>query len=68
MAWTQEQLDALDLAIAGGELTVRYGERSVTYRSIDEMLKIRGLMQDSVNADTVGLTERFSFASPSKGL
>jgi hypothetical protein len=44
-AWTQEQLTALETAIARGTLRVKYGERDVTYRSLDEMLKLRGVMR-----------------------
>lgn len=38
MAYTQAQLDAIRAAIAKGERTVMYGDRSVTYRSMDELL------------------------------
>lgn len=42
MAFTQSNLDAIDSAIASGELTVKTrngGE--VTYRSMDDLLKAR---------------------------
>lgn len=39
--YTQTHLDNLDEAIANGHLRVRYADKEVTYRSIDEMLKIR---------------------------
>lgn len=45
MAYTLEQYQALQAAIAGGELSVRYADRSVTYRSVAEMLQILRLMQ-----------------------
>jgi hypothetical protein len=41
MAYTQTQLDALDAAIASGELIVKYDGREVTYRSIDQLIKAR---------------------------
>ncbi len=41
MALSQTDLDALDLAIAAGQLTVRLGDRVLTYQSISEMLKAR---------------------------
>jgi hypothetical protein len=41
VAWTQQQLDAIEAAIASGELTVRFGDRTVTYRSMDELLQAR---------------------------
>lgn len=41
MAFTQTDLDAVDRAIASGELTVRQGQKIVTYRSADELLALR---------------------------
>lgn len=48
MAYTLEQYEALQEAIAGGELSVRYTDRSVTYRSVAEMLQILRLMQSEL--------------------
>lgn len=66
MAYTLEQYQTLQAAIAGGELSVRYADRSVTYRSVDEMLKILRLMRDDLglNADCNGGR---TFTSFSKG-
>lgn len=45
MAFTQENLAAVDAAIASGELTVRDGDgRLVTNRSFDELTKARALI------------------------
>ena len=44
MAYTQQQLDLLDAAIAQGALTVEYADKKVTYRSLAEMMSIRNLM------------------------
>lgn len=52
MAYTLEQYTALQAAIAGGELSVRYADRSVTYRSIDEMIRILRLMEGGLFPDT----------------
>jgi len=41
MAVTQSDIDRLDAAIASSELRVEIDGRSVTYRSIDEMLQAR---------------------------
>lgn len=41
MAFSQPDLDAIDRAIAAGELSVRTADRSVTYRSMDELLRAR---------------------------
>lgn len=43
-AFTQEQYDALNKAIAQGTLTVEYGDKKVTYRSLDEMIRIRRMI------------------------
>jgi len=37
MAYTQTQLEALQAALASGELSVRFADRQVTYRSIEEL-------------------------------
>lgn len=44
MAFTQEQYEALKAAVAEGALSVRYADKSVTYRSLDEMLRLLKLM------------------------
>jgi hypothetical protein len=41
MALTQTDLDALDKAIAGAELTVSVDGKSVTYRSMNELMRAR---------------------------
>lgn len=63
MAYTLEQYQALKAAIAGGELQVRYADRSVTYRSVSEMLQILRLMENELglNADTTGGRRLTSF-------
>ncbi len=55
MAYTQTQLDAIEAAIAEGALTVKYQDKSVTYRSLDEMIRIRNIMRESL-----GLVRRSS--------
>jgi hypothetical protein len=37
MAITQEDIDRLERAVLLGELTVEYGDKRVTYRSIKEL-------------------------------
>ncbi|MDH0494129.1 phage head-tail joining protein [Comamonas aquatica] len=41
MALSQADLDALDLAIASGELTVSMSGRTVTYQSTQSLLQAR---------------------------
>jgi len=50
MAFTSADIDALDRAIASGELIVRMGERMVTYRSLDELLKARDAILSQIAA------------------
>lgn len=45
MAWTSAQLEALESAIAQGTLTVEYADKKVTYRSLEDMLRLRDLMR-----------------------
>lgn len=47
MAWTQADIDALDVAIKQGVQTVSYADRTVTYRSLDDMLRLRQVMTNS---------------------
>ncbi len=39
MAYTQAHLDALEAALAKGEKRVTFGDKTVEYRSIDELMK-----------------------------
>lgn len=51
MALTQTDLDAINTAIASGELTVRSSNGSqVTYRSLDELVKARDLAKADIAA------------------
>lgn len=69
MAYTQTELDALDRAIAQGALSVEYGDKKVTYRSLDDMLRTRQLMRDELglNGATPANNGR-RYGSFSKGL
>ena len=49
-ALTQTDLDALDQAIATGELTVEMNGRRVTYRSVPELLQARSHVAAQVAA------------------
>lgn len=48
MAWTQSDIDALKAAIARGVRTVSSQGRTVTYHSLDEMLKALAAMESEV--------------------
>lgn len=44
MAFTDAQLTAIEDAISKGELTVQFADRSVTYRSIKDLILARELI------------------------
>ena len=48
MAWTQADLDALNESIADGALVVSYQDKTTRYRSLDEMLRLREMMQGEI--------------------
>lgn len=53
--WTQADIDRLKEAIGSGTLSVSYAgppARSITYRSMDDMLKALAMMERSVNGGT----------------
>ena len=52
MAFTQADLDAVDRAIASGELSVRTNDRSVTYRSMAELRDARATISGALAAQT----------------
>ena len=55
MAVTQQDIDALNAAIASGERMVVLNGQSVTYRSIDDLIKARNdLRKEMMDAASVG--------------
>ena len=48
--YTQTQLDELEEAIAAGVLTVKHGDKLVTYRSLAEMLRLADLIRQALAA------------------
>lgn len=67
MAYTQEQYQELQAAIAEGALTVRHNDRTVTYRSLDEMQRILRMMADELGHNVNKAPGGRRFASFSKG-
>lgn len=47
--FTIEQYNTLCAAIAQGVTSVRYGDKSINYRSLPEMLRVKALMEASLN-------------------
>ena len=56
MAYTQTQLDALQEAMASGELEVSYDGRQVKYRSIAELQAAIKTVARNLNAQTSRIT------------
>lgn len=68
MAWTQADVDALKSALKGGARSVSYADKTVTYHSIDDMLKLLQAMEaDVLNAATPNDSDgRSTYASHSR--
>jgi hypothetical protein len=69
MAWSQSDVDALKAAIADGRgvRSITFGDQSVTFNSIDDMLKLLAVMTADVSA-TSGSQTRTRYAAMSKGV
>lgn len=50
MAYRQTDLDRLKRAIARGQLEVRYADRTIRYRSLDELLTVKRDMERELAA------------------
>ncbi|MBJ7372540.1 MAG: hypothetical protein JHD19_13900 [Pseudomonas sp.] len=48
MSFTQQHLDVIEKAIARGEKIVRFGDRTVEYRTINELLQAREEIRTSL--------------------
>lgn len=69
MAFSKEQLDALEESIAQGALSVQYNERRVTYQSFPDMLRLRDSMRSELGiASPVTSRARFINLPTGKGL
>jgi len=45
MAFQQSDLDEIEKAIGSGALMVKFADREVTYRNMDEMMRARDLIR-----------------------
>ncbi|XYJ11805.1 phage head-tail joining protein [Telluria sp. B2] len=50
MAFSLTQLNALEAAIASGQLSVNYDGKSVTYRSVGELMQARDIVRSELIA------------------
>lgn len=67
MAFTQSNLDAVEVAIASGELSVSYEGKMVTYRSMDDLIKARDTIKAALATAQATPSVRVSLVSSSKG-
>lgn len=69
MAWTQADIDKLKAAIADGAAvqSIAFAEQTITFRSLDEMLKLLAVMVQEVNA-AAGSSKAHRIAATSKGV
>lgn len=67
MAFTTDDLDAINAAIASGELTVSHNGRTVTYRSVGDLMRARQAILAELAAAQPGATaggpRRFTFVT-----
>lgn len=66
VAYTEIEYQTLSSAVASGALTVEYGDKKVTYRSLDDMLRILSIMKAQLYPDPNNNNGR-RFANFSKG-
>lgn len=52
MPVTQSDIDALDAAIARGERSITSGDRTITYRSVAEMIQARNHLARQLQAQS----------------
>lgn len=68
MAWTSADVTALERAIAAGQgaRSITFADQTITFNTIDEMLKLRAVMLQELNANSGG--SRTRYAATSKGV
>jgi hypothetical protein len=67
MAYTLIQYQVISDAIASGALTVHYGDKQVTYRSLDDMIRIQIIMKNEL-FPAQNVNNGRKYASFSKGI
>jgi len=65
-SWTIEDLEALESAIAQGVVRVEYSDKKITYRSLDEMIRIRNRIRKDLGL--VDEKPKRFFSSFNKGI
>ena len=70
MAWTTDDLEELEAAIASGVESFQFRDRSETYRGLKELQAIRRMIRRELGLDTTkssGFAARGQSVSTSKG-
>ncbi|MDE1007528.1 MAG: hypothetical protein OSB38_17825 [Paraburkholderia fungorum] len=62
MAFTQQNLDAIENAIATGTLSVEYNGKRVTYRSMSDLMRARDVIKADLEKQKPNSTPRSSVA------
>lgn len=65
-AWTTTDLETLEKAVAQGTLRVKYADKEIEYRSLNEMLRLLDLMRKELGVAPKNGGRKF--ASFDKGL
>lgn len=65
-SWTIADLQMLEKAIAQGALRVKYADKEIEYRSLDDMLRLADLMRKDLG--TVNPNAGRKYADFNKGL
>lgn len=64
MSFTAADLDAVERALAAGELSISLGDMRITYRSTDELIRARDTIRaELVSAGVISAPARVSYAS-----
>lgn len=62
MSFTTTQLEAIEIAIASGELKVAFDGREVIYRSMDDLIKARNTISAALQSSgAVAKKRKFSY-------
>ena len=68
MAYTESDLTAIRRAIARGERSVQFADRTTTYRSMEELLQAEQRIAAALNSADTTRRSKQSLAYPDKGL
>lgn len=61
MAYTATDLTVIEAAIANGQLRVKFADREVTFRSMDELIRARDIITASIDGTSSIRTTKAKF-------